>query len=54
MKVRLHDYTSDPPTTRLHAGSERLAIEQALERARLEHREHLRQAVLRHLPRPRR
>ena len=54
MKVRLHDYMSDPPPTSLHSGSERLAIEKALADARLEHRGHLRQAVLRHLPHPRR
>jgi hypothetical protein len=51
--MKVHSYLDDPPRTSLHRGAERLAIEQALDDARLERREHLRQALLRHLPHPR-
>ncbi len=48
--MKVHSYLDDPPLTTLHRGAERLAIEQALDDARLERREHLRQALLRLLP----
>lgn len=51
--MKLHSYLDDPPRTSLHRGAERLAIEQALDDARLERREHLRQLLLRRLPRQR-
>ena len=49
--MKLHSYLDDPPRTSLRRGVERLAIEQALVDARLERREHLRQALLRLVPR---
>ncbi len=52
--MKLHSYLDDPAQTTLHRGAERLMIEQALTDARLERREHLRQALLRHLPGQRR
>ena len=52
--MKVHSYLDDPPRTSLHHGVERLAIEQALTDARLERREHLRQALLRLVPRQRR
>lgn len=52
MKIHLAD--EDPARTSLYRGAERLAIEQALDDARLERRERLRQALLRRLPRQRR
>ena len=52
--MKVHSYLDDPPRTSLHRGAERLAIEQALNDARLERRAHLREVLLRHLPHQRR
>jgi hypothetical protein len=52
MKIHLAD--DDRARTSLYRGAERLAIEQALDDARLERRERMRQALLRRLPRQRR
>ncbi len=52
--MKVHSYLDDAPRTSLHRGAERLAIEQAITDARLERREHLRELLLRRLPRQRR
>ena len=50
MKIATHSYLADPPPTQLHRGAERLAIEAALNDARLARRGGTWRAMRRHLP----
>jgi hypothetical protein len=51
MKLTTHRYLDDPVPTSLHRGAERLAIESALDDARLARRGTAWRSVRRHLPR---
>ena len=53
MKISTHRYLDDPGPTSLHRGAERLAIEAALDDARLARRGATWRSVRRHLHRSR-